>query len=223
MNWLLNAQWHVLGADILWREIIGNLFGVSSAILGMRRKVWAWPIGMIGNALLFTVFLGGVFATPQDKDLYGQAGRQVFFFLAAVYGWYRWKQNRGAANNAPAVAPRWATGKERLIFLAAAAALVAIGYVILSRIGSYGPLADSWIFVGSLLATIGMAKGLHEFWLVWIAVDIVGVPLLLQAGYYPSALLYLAYGFFCLWGFVTWVRINRTEARPTDPIIEAVA
>ena len=35
---------------------------------------------------------------------------------------------------------------------------------------------------------------LDEFWLVWIAVDVVGVPLLFQAGYYPSAVLYLVYG-----------------------------
>ena len=83
---LLNAQL-TLGNDlhILWREIVGNLFGLASAVGGMRRRVWAWPVGIIGNLLLFTVFLGSVFAgvleTPQEHDLYGQAGRQVFFIV----------------------------------------------------------------------------------------------------------------------------------------------
>ena len=81
---------------MLVREIVGNVFGLASALLGLRRLVWAWPVGMIGNALLFTVFLGGVFATPQAHDLYGQAGRQVFFFAVSVYGWWRWSRNRRA-------------------------------------------------------------------------------------------------------------------------------
>jgi nicotinamide mononucleotide transporter len=42
--------------------------------------------------------------------------------------------------------------------------------------------------------------------LIWIAVDAVGVPLLVRAGYYPSALLYAIYGGFCVWGLVVWQR-----------------
>ena len=86
---LLNAKLDI-GPGILWREIIGNGFGLASALLGMRRKVAAWPVGIVGNILLFTVFLGGVFNTPQDLDLWGQAGRQIFFFAVSLYGWYRW-------------------------------------------------------------------------------------------------------------------------------------
>ena len=41
--------------------------------------------------------------------------------------------------------------------------------------------------------------------------DIVGVPLLLSAGYYPSAVLYLVYGAFVLWGFVVWLKVQRRE------------
>lgn len=67
--WLLDARLQIVGSEILWREIIGNGFGLASAIFGMRRKVWAWPVGIAGNLLLFTVFLGAVFETPQDKDL----------------------------------------------------------------------------------------------------------------------------------------------------------
>lgn len=218
MLWLLNAKLHILGAEILWREIIGNGFGLASAVLGMRRRTWAWPIGMAGNALLFTVFLGGVFATPQAKDLYGQAGRQVFFFAVSAYGWWLWRRNRArAGGDAPAVVPRWASGRERAALALAAVVGVAVGAAILTRIGSYGPLADAWIFVGSMLATYGMARGYLEFWLVWLAVDAVGVPLLLRAGYYPSALLYAVYGGFVIWGLVVWLRVSRSARQPSPP------
>lgn len=226
MGWLLNATVHVLGANILWREIIGNLIGLASAVLGMRRLTAAWPVGMVANVLLFTVFLGGVFHTPQNTDLYGQAGRQVFFFAASVYGWSRWRHNRREAAAAP-VSPRWATARERLILLVAAIGGIAIAWPVLARLGSFGPLADAWIFVGSLLATLGMARGYVEFWLIWIAVDVVGVTLLLRAGYYPSALLYIVYGAFCVAGLLTWARMRRDAVAmsaqgPADPAWEAV-
>ena len=84
-----------------------------------------------------------------------------------------------------------------------------------------GPLADGWILTGSILATYGMARGWVEFWLVWIAVDAVGVPLLLVAGYYPSAIMYIVYGGFCVVGFVAWLRIERRER--TEALAEDVA
>ena len=98
---LLNATWAIGGAPILVREIIGNLFGLASAVGGMRRVVWAWPVGIIGNVLLFTVFLGGLFHTPQDLDLYGQAGRQVMFLIVSIYGWWRWSSARKTGMQEP--------------------------------------------------------------------------------------------------------------------------
>lgn len=218
--WLLDARLHVLGSEILWREIVGNAFGLASMLGGMRRRVWAWPVGIVGNLLLFTVFLGGVFAAPQDKDLYGQAGRQVFFLLVSVYGWWRWQRNQrgtsvGGAEK-PAVVPRWASGRERLTLAAASLVGIGVAYVVLRALDSWGPLADAWILVGSLLATYGMARGYIEFWLVWIAVDLVGVPLLLIAGFYPSALLYGVYGVFCVIGFQAWRRAQG-QGEPTPP------
>ncbi|GAA1819024.1 nicotinamide mononucleotide transporter [Planosporangium flavigriseum] len=216
LRWLLDARLEIAGSVVLWREIIGNVFGLASALLGMRRLVWAWPIGMIGNALLFTVFLGGAFATPQAVDLYGQAGRQVFFFAVSVYGWWRWSRNRRqhASPDEGAVVPRWATNSERLVLLGTVIVGMAVAYPILKALGSWGPLPDSWILVGSLLATYGMARGWVEFWLVWIAVDAVGVPLLLQGGFYPSAAMYGVYGLFCVWGFVSWLRTSRALRQP---------
>ena len=225
----LNAKLDI-GPGILWREIIGNGFGLASALLGMRRRVSAWPIGIVGNVLLFTVFLGGVFHTPQDLDLWGQAGRQVFFFAVSIYGWVRWAQFRrqaGAGGGGVGVVPRWAGRSGRLQLLGAAVVLWVAFYFILKALSSWGPASDAWILTGSILATYGMARGWVEFWLIWIAVDIVGVPLLLVAGYYPSAIMYIVYGAFCVLGFVSWLRLERRgrdgeRVAAADPVIETV-
>jgi nicotinamide mononucleotide transporter len=219
IDWLLHEQVTIAGSPVLVREIVGNVFGLGSALFGMRRLVAAWPVGIVGNVLLFTVFVGGIFDTPQDKDLWGQAGRQVFFALVSLYGWYRWYQTRhgGAAK---AVQPRWATARERLELLGGAVVLYAISYFVLRELGSWGPQWDAWILTGSILATYGMARGFVEFWLIWIAVDVVGVPLLIQATFYPSATMYVVYGLFCVLGFVSWWRIqNRERTMTPEPVV----
>lgn len=213
LQWLISAEITFGTKGLLWREIIGNVFGLASAILGMRRRVAAWPIGMVGNAILFTVFIGNSIIDNGDRPaLLGQAGRQVLFFAVSTYGWYRWRAHRRSRADKVAVVPRWATGRERLRLLLAAVAFYITAYLIISSLGSWKVWADTAIFTGSALATYAMARGLIEFWLVWIAVDILGVWLLLQVGFYPTAAMYAFYGVFVIWGFFTWLRVGRREA-----------
>lgn len=70
---------------------------------------------------------------------------------------------------------------------------------------------DTWIFTGTALATYGMSRGYVEFWLVWVAVDALGVPFAFKNGYYPTGTLYAIYLPFVLWGFVNWLRISKRE------------
>jgi nicotinamide mononucleotide transporter len=230
VNWLYNAQLHIGHQAIYYREIIGNLLGLISAIGGMRRQVWAWPIGIVGNVFLFTVFMGNAFGDSTQAPLLGQAGRQIFFIITSVYGWQRWASTRRSAPTAPAVSPRWATHVERILYLVAAAVGIGVCYVAFRAIGEGFPvqwwyyLADAWIFVGSMVATYAMARGWIDFWLCWIAVDLVGVPELIHFRYYPSATLYAIYAGFVIWGFFVWRRVARVEASPPlSPLQEAVS
>ena len=228
---LYDAHLTIGGHDIAWREILGNAFGFASAIGGLRRRVWAWPVGIVGNVLLFTVFIGTA-VNGQTIPLLGQAGRQVFFVIVSVYGWKRWHDTRrgrgGADPDAPAVTPRWATPTERVRYLVVAAPSVLVLFAVFHQIGATWPaptwyfLADAWIFVGSILATYAMARGWVDFWLCWIAVDLVGVPELLYFKLYPTALLYGVYGVLVVYGFLAWRRIARAEPLP-DPVMESVA
>lgn len=230
MNWLekvFEAQLTIGSQAILWREVVGNLFGFASAVGGMRRRMWAWPVGIVGNVLLFTVFFGVAFSNPQHTTLYGQAGRQVFFVLTSVYGWWRWQQVRrlNAVDRAdrPVITPRWARAGERLGYLVFWAAAVVVLQFVFARIGAGWPAprwyywCDAWIFVGSIVATYAMARGWNDFWLAWIGVDLVGIPLLVNSHFYPSAVLYGVYSLFVIYGFTVWLKASRTEPADIEP------
>jgi len=227
LHQLFDAQLTVFGQHILWREVIGNVFGFASAIGGLRRRVWAWPAGIVGNLLLFTVFFGVAFGNPQAMTLFGQAGRQIFFILTSVYGWWRWSANRGRDRGAPVIVPRWATGRERLALVGFWIAAVIVVQQVFFWFGAGWPAprwyfwSDAWIFVGSMVATYAMARGWNEFWAAWLAVDAVGVPLLIKSHCYPSAVLYAIYAGLVAYGFSVWLRTTRAAA-PTPSTLDRV-
>jgi len=213
-KWLFETNIAFGSKSIPLREIVGGILGLTSAVLGAKRRISAWPIGILGDALLFTVFLGAVFAySDQHSNFYGQAGRNLLLIIVSIYGWVRWAAYRKLSENQSPVVPRWTSTKEKMYLVPA----IVIGYLlamnIFKALGESGSwlLVDTWIFTGTALATYGMSRGYVEFWLVWVAVDLVGVPFAFKNGYYPTGTLYAIYLPFVLWGFISWLRISKNE------------
>ena len=229
---VLDAAIPVGPYQLHWTELVGVLIGLASAWLGMKRLVWAWPVGIVANVLLFFVYLGAVFGADERVPLFGQAGRQVFFIITSIYGWWRWSQVRRLSHaddaSGAAITPRWATTRERT----ASIGFWLVGTVVMAQVFRWlseiapNPFwtpqwwffwCDAWIFVGSIVATYAMARGWNEFWLAWIGVDLVGVPLGFATGYVPTAVLYTFYGVFVIYGFLQWVKATRTGRPDVEP------
>lgn len=226
IEWIYSAGVDLAGYRLSLMEVIGIGFGLASAVGGMLRKIWAWPIGIVGNTILFFVYIGVTLGVDDKAPLFGQSGRQIFFIITSLYGWWRWQQVKQAraSGDERAITPRWATLAERV----GLALTMVIGIVVVQQVfatlGAGWPAprwyfwADAWIFMGSLLATYAMARGWNEFWLIWIGVDLVGVPLLWHSGYLPTAVLYAGYAAFVVYGFVIWLRASRSERPDDEPL-----
>ena len=134
-------------------------------------------------------------SSPPSRSTAGGAGRSC--------------ASAGGASDGGAIAPRWATVRRAGAAARARRRRLRRGVRPADcRFGSWGPTTEAWILAGSMLATYGMARGWVEFWLVWILVDVVGVTTLVQAGYYPTAGMYLFYAVFVVIGFVVWLRAS---------------
>ena len=225
LEWIYGSGIDLGQYRISTMELIGVLFGLASAVGGMLRRVWAWPIGIVGNVILFFVYIWATIQFDDRAPLFGQSGRQVFFIATSLYGWWRWQQVRSTrgVQDEHAITPRWASWRERVLLIAGWLAAVVVVQAIFRRLGAGWPApdwyfwCDAWIFVGSFIATFAMARGLNEFWLAWIAVDIVGVPLLLHSNYVPTAVMYAFYAAFVIYGFVVWMRATRAERPDLEP------
>lgn len=203
-GWADLAAFRLGGQKVLWSDLIGNLAGLATVALALRRSLWSWPVQIAGSVLLFGASL--------SVHLGGNAARQIVIILAASYGWWRWNKQRGAAHP-EGVAVRWATNRERIaLVLALAAGTFAFAWLLAVTKASWAPLPDAYIFIGTLAATLAQARGWVEFWFVWVAVDLVGVPLAFTSGLPVSGFTYAIYFALVLAGTRQWIRQARSQA-----------
>ncbi|OUC91689.1 nicotinamide riboside transporter PnuC [Streptosporangium minutum] len=211
MNWA-EAGFEVLGTKVLWTDLVGNVAALATVLLAIRKSIWTWPVQLTASVLLLVASI--------NAHITGNALKQVMFGALAVYGWWRW--TRGTQDGRE-LAVRPATGSERLalvgVMLLGTLAVGVIFFVAKLSWGASVPppkgyllvLADSYIFVGSAVATWAQGRALVDFWLIWIAVDLVGVPLAFSSGLVVSGAVYGVFFVLVLVGFFNWLKEYRSR------------
>ncbi|MCG5212387.1 nicotinamide mononucleotide transporter family protein [Streptosporangium sp. KLBMP 9127] len=209
MSWA-EAGFHLLGQDVLWADLIGNICALGTVLLAIRRTIWTWPVQLTGAVLLF--------AASISAHVTGNALKQVLFGALAVYGWWKWSYGTREGRSLPV---RPATSGERAALIGALVAGTALVATIFWSVNtfffeiSWNPLPDAYIFVGSAVATFAQGRALIDFWWIWVLVDLVGVPLAFASGLVVSGAVYGVFLVLVVIGYATWQR----EYRNTDEVV----
>ncbi|MFC4561476.1 nicotinamide riboside transporter PnuC [Nocardiopsis mangrovi] len=198
------AGFTVLGEHVRWADLIGNIAALATVALAIPRSLWTWPVQLTGAVLLFAVSI--------DAQLLGNALKQAMFIGLVVYGWTRWaRRTRGGTP----LRVRPATAHERgLLIGLLVGGTVAVALLFEATGISWAPWPDAFIFVGSAIATFAQSRALVDFWFVWIAVDLVGVPLALMSGLWVTGLVYGVFFVLAVIGIRDWMRRYRAQAGP---------
>lgn len=193
------AGFTLFGEHVRWADLVGNIAALATVALAVRRSMWTWPVQLTGAVLLFAVSI--------DAHLTGNALKQIMFVGLVVYGWTRWaRATKGGAE----LRVRPATGHERGVLLGLlVGGTVAVALLFEATGLSWAPWPDAFIFVGSAVATFGQSRALIDFWFVWIAVDLVGVPLALMSGLWVTGAVYSVFFVLAVIGIRDWVRRHR--------------
>ena len=213
----LNATaFDAFGQPIKWSDMTGNLLGLAALALGWRRSLWTWPVQLVSGLVLISAFA--------SAPLAGGVGKQLLVITVAPWGLRQWRHG-GRGTGDGQIAVRFATWPERAVLAAGAAGgtLAVGGVFVLWPQLSWNPWPDAYIFVGTLVAMVAQARGLVEFWLAWLLVDIVGVPLAFSSGLAFSGLVYLLYFVLVLWGLRAWWVQTLTSPAAPSPALEGAA
>ena len=176
-------------------EVIAAAFGVISVYLSTRQNIWSWPTAILNVALYTVVFYQG--------RLYGQMGLQPIYLALSVYGWYQWLH--GGEQHTELRVSR--AGPRLLGVLAVLSLVLWLALAaVLRQTDAALPWLDALLTTTSLVAQWMMTRKILENWLIWIAVDVVYVPMFVSQGLYATAVLYAAFLVLAVLGYVEWRR-----------------
>ncbi len=182
-------------------EVLGFLTGGICVWLVVREHMWNWPIGLANNIVFLLMFW--------RARLFADAGLQVVYLLLGIYGWANWL--RGGEERTALTISR--TPRRQWVVMAVALPVLtlALRAILIAAQGS-APLLDALTTVLSLIAQYMLCRKQLEHWLIWIAADLIYIPLYFARSLPLTAVLYAVFLLMCVAGWRDWSRELRRKA-----------
>lgn len=201
IDWLNSVAVTAFGVGTTWAEVLGFGTGLVTVWLVVRQHIANWPIGILNVLLLMLVFW--------TAGLYADAGLQIVYVVLGFYGWWSWRfggVDRTRLGVHRTTAAEW-------VGLAVAGVVLTGGlYSFLTTFtSSTVPLADAATTALSLLATYGQSRKLVESWWLWIAADLIYIPLYGYKDLWLTSILYVAFLILCVFGLRAWRAAYRAD------------
>lgn len=178
-------------------ESLGFATGAISVWLVVRTSVWTWPVGIANSACFLILFY--------EARLYADMALQLVFVALSLVGWWYWlRGDRGRPRRIGRIGVQ-----EAAVVLVLTGLSTAVLTAYLRSIGDSAPFLDALTTCLSIAATYLMARKLLENWLIWIAADLIYIPLYASKDLPLTAILYGIFLAMCVRGLFAWRRSGR--------------
>ncbi|WP_293611743.1 nicotinamide riboside transporter PnuC [Ponticaulis sp.] len=177
-----------------WIELAGFVSGALCVWLLVKRNIWTFPVGMVNYVFFAILFIG--------SGLYADAGLQGVYFFLACLGWYWWLKggddHQGVEVHEASPLTLILCGVAVLIIAAA------IQWLLHTYTNSTVAGLDALTTAMSLVAQFMLSRKWIANWWLWIAVDVIYIPLYIYKGLWLTAILYLVFLVMCVAGLIEW-------------------
>ncbi|MHB8837871.1 MAG: nicotinamide riboside transporter PnuC [Gemmatimonadaceae bacterium] len=185
-------------------ELIAVAFGLVSVYLSAREHIANWPTAIVNVAIFFVLFW--------EAKLYADAVLQLVYLALSVYGWYEWLY--GGTQHSRLQVSRTPRAQWLLLATLFLGGGLGLGALLDRFTDSPVPYFDALLTSASLVAQWMMTRKLLENWLLWIAADLVYVPLFIQRGLPFTALQYAVFLVLAAMGWHGWRRSLLAQGAP---------
>ena len=176
-------------------EVAANALAAASILLAARNSIHGWWTSIAGCSLFAVVFF--------EARLYADVTLQLFFIAISAAGWWMWLKG-----DAGAPLPIRHARPVLLIAMALPGLAIGLGYgLLLHRFtNAYLPFVDSSVLVLSVAGQLLLMRRLYENWFVWMAVNLISVPLYTARGLHLTAFLAACYLLSNVYALRRWRR-----------------
>jgi len=189
---LLLVSW-LKWAPVDFTEACGFVTGAVCVWLITRGNIWNWPIGLVNNVFFAVLFW--------RARLFADMGLQGVYLALGIWGWWHWL--RGGENHSRLQVTRTRTVE----WIGIAVFLVAGTWglrELLIAVNGAAPFWDSLTTILCLAAQYLLCMKRIENWWLWIAADLIYVPLYFHRHLPLTGILYAGFIVLCVTGLVRW-------------------
>ena len=186
-----------------WLEIVGSIIGFVYLWQEVKASIWLWLTGIIMPAIYTVVYY--------KSGLYADFGIQIYYIVAAIYGFMVWKFCKKDDKKAELKIVHTTARQAVVLFTISALVFIPIYLILTNFTDSTVPFFDSATTALSVVALWMLAKKHVEQWFVWIAVDGVSSGLYFYKGIYFTAVLYLVYTIVAVYGYKKWNLMEKQQ------------
>lgn len=204
-------------------EFIAAAFGILSVWFAKKENIWVYPTGIISTGLYVYLL--------SRWQMYGDLIINIYYTLMSIYGWYMWLKPADATQERRRITR--VSHKDKFlaasifVFTSALVIFVYRYYGVMPDLGltesfSYfwehfrsgrlaelkkvTPYLDTFTTGAAFSAMFLMALKKLESWHLWIAVNIVSVPLYFIKGYGFTGIQYFIFLVLAFQGLRSWKR-----------------
>lgn len=205
---LITASLFELPVEITLLEAIAVVTCAWSVWLLAENRPLGWWIGLIGVAAYAAVFY--------RVRLYAEVGIQVFYFATSVQAIYLWLRGGAQGGERPVSAvPGRAVWITAILVPVAVLALRAV----LIEIRGAAPFWDALTTVLSLTAHLYLMGRYVESWYLWVAVDVIYIPLYASRELFVTSALYAVFLVMAVYGLCNFRRLYELQQQATEPAV----
>ena len=177
-------------------EITAIIFGLFSVWYAKKDSIWVFPTGII-NTAIYTYLLW-------KWSLLGDMMINFYYVLMSVYGWYHWTRKKEDVIEFPISKITIYEKKVSIVLFVGTMVFVIAVYTFFDKFTHWTSLVDTIVtgifFVGMWL----MARRKIENWILWIAGDVISIPMYFVKGYSFTSIQYLIFTIIAIFGYLEW-------------------
>lgn len=205
---------YVLGIMLGWisadglsvPEMFAGLLNYGATFLCIKQRRAYALVGILGTAAWSYVFF--------SNNLLASGVVNAYLAGMLIYGWWRWGKDTDS-RKVHHLGWKWAP-----VYALVTAAIYGGAVWITSALGGAFAFWDAAILVLTILAQLLQDQKVIEVWVVWTAVNIVGVILYWNSGLYFAMVQQFIFGFANIWGWFDWRKTMITNKEEEERVTQ---
>ena len=177
-------------------EWIGVGLWIVYLVLAVQENIACWLFGILASLATIVNFY--------HSKIYSEAIVNVYYVLAAMYGWYYWHKQKKNNKQAKVPVQVWSVQKHVVFYLATAVVAVTWGTVMHRHTDSPRPYMDATTASFSFLTTFMEARKVLTTWVNWCVINICLVYLQMDRHIPVYAGLSAFFAAMSIRGFYRW-------------------